>query len=167
MFSQVIAVALCALIAQPAMAAKCTRTYTVKEGDYCDSISAAQNVSTYQLAVNNVNHINADCSDLEAGQVLCLGTQGHDCQTTHVVGAGDTCDGIDSAAGVNITLLVANNPQINEQCSNIYIGEVLCTATTVIVPPAPSGAKSVSIPSSTPAPSSNGDDENIPYCDEL
>src|SRR3984885_7753301 len=106
------------------MAAKCTRTYTVKEGDYCDSISAAQNVSTcvsmslfcasfseiaipnsYQLAVNNVNHINAECTNLEVGQVLCIGTQGHDCQTTHVVGAGDTCDGIDSAAGVNITLL--------------------------------------------------------------
>jgi hypothetical protein len=29
------------------MAATCTRTYTVKTGDYCDSISAANNVSTY------------------------------------------------------------------------------------------------------------------------
>jgi LysM domain len=74
--------------------------------------------------VNNVNHINAECTDLEVGQVLCIGTQGHDCQTTHVVGAGDSCDAIDSAAGVNMTLLIANNPQINEQCSNIYIGEV-------------------------------------------
>lgn len=80
--------------------------------------------NSYQLAVNNVNHINAECTDLEVGQVLCIGTQGHDCQTTHVVGAGDSCDAIDSAAGVNMTLLIANNPQINEQCSNIYIGEV-------------------------------------------
>ena len=30
-----------------AFAADCTRTYTVKEGDWCDTISAANNVSTY------------------------------------------------------------------------------------------------------------------------
>jgi hypothetical protein len=28
---------------------QCTRTYTVKEGDICDGISAAQNVSTCVL----------------------------------------------------------------------------------------------------------------------
>ena len=29
-----------------AFAADCTRTYTVQEGDWCDTISAANNVST-------------------------------------------------------------------------------------------------------------------------
>jgi hypothetical protein len=31
---------------------------------------------------------------------------------------------ISAAAGINNTILYANNPQINEDCSNIYIGEV-------------------------------------------
>lgn len=30
-----------------AFAATCTRTYTVQQGDWCDTISAAHNVSTY------------------------------------------------------------------------------------------------------------------------
>ena len=80
--------------------------------------------NSYQLAVNNINNINGDCTNLVPGQVLCLGTKDHDCQTTHVVGSGDTCDAISSAAGVNNTLLSSNNPQINGECSNIYVGEV-------------------------------------------
>jgi len=160
MFSQIIALALCALVAQPATASSCSRTYTIKEGDYCDSISAAKNVSTYQLAVNNMNTINADCTNLQPGGTLCLGTVGEDCRTTHVVGEGDTCDSISSVAGVNTTLLTMNNPQINADCSDIYIGEVLCTAKTLLVTSAPPSA-------SVPIPSPSATDENLPYCDEL
>lgn len=38
---------LLAVFFSAAFAASCTRTYTVKEGDWCDTISAANNVSTY------------------------------------------------------------------------------------------------------------------------
>jgi len=185
MLSQVLAVVLCALVAQPAMAKKpsCSRTYTVQAGDYCDKISASQNTSTYQLAVNNIKSINSGCTNLVPGQVLCLGTSGDDCQTVDVVGASDTCDSIASAAGINTTILTLNNPQINAGCSNIYTGEVLCTAKTALVPPVPStGSASVPMPSSNTTDtavssaasssakgnsSDNGDDEDLPYCDEL
>lgn len=160
MFSQVIAFALCALVAQPALATSCSRTYVVQLGDYCDSISAAKNVSTYQLAVNNMKTINADCTNLQPGSTLCLGTAGKDCQTTHVVGLGDTCDSVSSAAGINNTLLTLNNPQINADCSDIYIGEVLCTANTLLAPPVPSS----SVSAAAPPPSASDD---LPYCDEL
>jgi len=185
MFSQVIAVALAAFVAQPVMASSCTRSYTVKAGDICDSISAANNVSTYQLAVYNLKKVDHKCSNLEPGSTLCLGKKGADCKTTHVVSEGDTCDSISQAAGVNNTILNLNNPQINDGCTNIYLGEVLCTAKTVDVPHAPASGASVPIPS--PSPSSkavsgslsqgslkgpskgdNGDDEeDLPYCDEL
>jgi hypothetical protein len=38
---------------------------------------------------------------------------------------------------VNSTLLRTNNPQINDACDNLYIGEVLATCKTVQVPPVP------------------------------
>ena len=53
-----------------------------------------------------------------------MGSVGADCHTTHVVVANDTCDIISSAAGINNTMLTMNNPQINADCSDIYIGEV-------------------------------------------
>jgi len=37
-------------------------------------------------------------------------------------------------AGINDTMLYTNNPQIDDVCSNIYIGEVLCVANTAVSP---------------------------------
>ncbi|KAF8625328.1 hypothetical protein AX17_006870 [Amanita inopinata Kibby_2008] len=178
-------------VAQSVLAtAGCTRSYTVKDGDICDSISAAKNVSTYQLAVVNHGQINPDCADLTPGQTLCLGRTGEDCNTTYVVVPNDTCDDIQSRTGVNSTILHLNNPQINEECTNIYIGEVLCVGQTVQVPPAPGNgqpavvAPSTAIPANpsatavhasvthpavahATAPSSLINEEDLPFCDEL
>ncbi|PPR00072.1 hypothetical protein CVT24_008974 [Panaeolus cyanescens] len=142
MFSKLITVAVIAASVQTAFAA-CTRSYTVKEGDYCDKISATQGVSTFQLAAVNAGTINDECTNLLPGQELCLGNTGEDCTTTYTVVADDTCSGIAEAAGLNSTILFLNNPQINSECDNIYIGEVgfrfvLCTSKTVQVPPVPS-----------------------------
>ncbi|KIJ64104.1 carbohydrate-binding module family 50 protein [Hydnomerulius pinastri MD-312] len=170
MFTKAVATLLALpFVAQLASAQTCTRTYTIQEGDICDSISAAQNVSTYQLAVVNINTIDAECNNLSPGASLCLGWQGEDCSTTYVVKKDDTCDDISGTWGVNNTILYMNNPQINEDCSNIYVGEVLCTSTTVQVPPAPAGSVPVTAipPTATPAnPDGNGGDDDLPWCDE-
>jgi LysM repeat protein len=172
-------------------AGHCVREYAVKEGDYCDKISAAQGVSTYQLAVINYGIVNEDCTNITPGQKICLGYQGEDCTTVYTVVKGDTCDAIATTHNINTTLLYENNPQIDAECSNIYVGEVLCVASKVIVPP-PAGDKPLSVPSTavlapptkTPAPSpspspsplpsnttpdyeDDEDDEDLPYCDEL
>ena len=68
--------------------------------------------------------IDSTCNNLLPGQELCLGTAGVDCTTTYVVKSGDSCDQIVANHGINSTMLYANNPQINADCSNIYIGEV-------------------------------------------
>ncbi|KZP09187.1 carbohydrate-binding module family 50 protein [Athelia psychrophila] len=193
MFSQIIALVFAALIA-PAAATACVRTYTVVDGDFCDAISAAQNVSTYQLYVNNIASVNAECSNLAINQTLCLGTTGADCNTTYVVKTDDTCDSIIQSTGVNSTILNHNNPQITDACDNIYTGEVLCVAKSALVPAAPTGS-SAPVPTSpattaSPKPTASsaspkptatgssgnsgnlgngnsGDDDNLPYCDEL
>ncbi|KAM5538366.1 hypothetical protein V8D89_007968 [Ganoderma adspersum] len=113
--------------------ANCARNYTVVSGDTCDGISAKENVSTYQLATVNNATIDAACDDLFIGEPLCLGITGQDCEVTHVVVSGDNCQAIAQAAGTTYDILLANNPNVNSECSNIYPGEVLCTADDVIV----------------------------------
>jgi hypothetical protein len=125
-------------------AATCSRSYTIKAGDYCDKISQTQHVSTfvfalygrfypvliiflchcrYQLAAINPSIINKGCSNLTPGESICLGLAGEDCSTTQTVQPGDTCADIAAAIGVNMTILRLNNPQLDESC-NIYVGEV-------------------------------------------
>ncbi|KAF8513317.1 hypothetical protein BU17DRAFT_53326 [Hysterangium stoloniferum] len=109
----------------------CTCTYTIVEHDFCDSISTANNVSTFQLAVVNPS-INSRCTNLMPGQQLCLGTLGKDCTAVHIVQEGDTCNIITSNYGLNASMLVTNNPIINSECTDIYIGQVLCVANAVL-----------------------------------
>ena len=58
------------------------------------------------------------------GQTLCVGTSGQDCTTTYVVQPNDDCDIVASNNNINTTVLYVNNPQLNTDCSNMYIGEV-------------------------------------------
>jgi len=127
----------------------CARSYTVQEGDWCDTISAKNNVSTYQLAVTNLNTIDKNCDNLMPGESLCLGFTGQDCTNTYVIQPDDECSAIASNHGVNTTMLFLNNPQINADCDNIYIGEVLCIGSNVAVPSLPAGSP---VPAATPPP---------------
>jgi hypothetical protein len=79
---------------------------------------------SYQLATINYGYIDQSCSNLTPGAEICLGYENEDCSTTYIVKADDTCEGIASAVGVNSTILTQNNPQIDGECGNIYIGEV-------------------------------------------
>ncbi len=72
----------------------------------------------------NNGHIDSTCSNLFVGDEICLGNTGEDCNTVYAVKDNDTCDGINAANNLNSTILSLNNPQINEACDNIYIGEV-------------------------------------------
>ncbi|KAF9478459.1 hypothetical protein BDN70DRAFT_45302 [Pholiota conissans] len=115
-------------VANGQAAAACARNYTVQPGDFCDKISASQNVSTYQLATVNSAIINPDCSNLFVDEVICLGLVGQDCDQVHVVASGDACSVIAAQANITTAVLLANNPNVNTGCANIYPGEVLCVA---------------------------------------
>jgi len=161
MFSRSLVASLAALVLANAVSAQsCARTYTVQAGDICDGISAAQNVSTYQLATVNPG-IDARCDDLTPGEQLCLGYVGSDCTTTHVVTAGESCDGLASVYSMNTTVLMDNNPQVDADCANLYTGEVLCVAANGTTVPSASASSAAASATET------GDDGDLPYCDEL
>ncbi|KAJ7768534.1 hypothetical protein B0H16DRAFT_1366218 [Mycena metata] len=157
MFTRALTLLAVPFVAHAALASRgaCNRRYTIQENDICDSISAANQVSTYQLATINAGYINAGCTNLEPGDSICLGYAGEDCTTTYVIVADDTCDAITDKFSISSDTLRTNNPQINDACDNLYTGEVLCVSSKIQVPPAPA--------SSTDAE----DDEDYPYCDEL
>lgn len=192
MFSKSILAVTLPLLVSSALAGPCVRKYTVKEGDTCDKISAENNVSTYQLATINAGYIDDLCHNLNPNDQICIGYQDEDCTSTAVVKSGDTCSGIISAHSIDMTMLLANNPQINDDCSNIYVGEVLCVLGEVRVPPT-NGDAPVQIetpPDAVPANlgtntntdtntntntstdnnddnNDDDDDESLPFCDEL
>ncbi|KAF9442913.1 carbohydrate-binding module family 50 protein [Macrolepiota fuliginosa MF-IS2] len=113
--------------------ANCSRMYEVVADDTCDIISAAQNVSTFQLAHVNAAVINPDCTNLWVGEVtICLGLNGQDCTSTHKIVSGDSCWDIFVTEGIDLATLLANNPNVDNACSNIYPDEVICTASEVI-----------------------------------
>jgi LysM repeat protein len=174
MFSKLTFAATAALLLiAPVLAdsSNCTRTYTVVSGDICDGISRAQNVSTYQLAAVNSNTVDALCSNLQVGQQLCLGTPGEDCTSVHIVEDADTCSTIQSTFGLNSTILMQNNPNIDAGCDNLYNGLALCIADTVMAPPIPAGffnSNSTGTVDWVPvSPGDVGDNEDLPYCDEV
>ncbi|KAK0495575.1 hypothetical protein EDD18DRAFT_1169928 [Armillaria luteobubalina] len=131
--------------------AHCNRQYTIQEGDICDSISAANNVSTYQLATINAGYIDSSCSNLQIGATICLGYLNEDCSDTYVVEAEDTCEEIADGFSIDEATLYNNNPNINDKCTNIYVGEVLCVASTIAVPPAGTSIAATAIPSTATA----------------
>ena len=81
------------------------------------------NPHSYQLAAVNPG-IDSRCDNLEPGEDLCLGYVGSDCTTTHVVTSGETCDEVAQTYSMNTTVLYQNNPQLDVDCDNMYIGEV-------------------------------------------
>jgi len=173
MFSKLAFAATAALLfVSPALAANanCTRTYTVAAGDICLGISRAQNVSTYQLAAVSDEIIDATCSNLQVGEELCLGTPGEDCTDVYRVGDNDSCTNIQTQFNLNSTILMQNNPNVDEECDNLYPGLILCVAPTVIAPPIPAGFFDDQSPIEwTPIPEDQvtPEDEDLPFCDEV
>ncbi|KAL4259537.1 hypothetical protein AB1N83_009701 [Pleurotus pulmonarius] len=106
----------------------CARPFTVRAGDTCDGISAEQGVSSFQLAASNFGVINADCTNIFPGQVICLRRVCLDCNNVHVVAEGDSCTSIANAAQISVGTLVANNPNLGPVCNLLFPGEVVCVA---------------------------------------
>ncbi|KAG1768026.1 hypothetical protein EV702DRAFT_1145332 [Suillus placidus] len=125
--------AIVSVVSGQTLPAGCDRNITVQSGDTCNAISATHNVSTYQLAAVNSGIIDPACDNLFVGEVVCLGITGQDCNVTQVMQTGDTCYSVANAAGIPINTLLANNPNVNTICTNVYPGEVLCTASQIYV----------------------------------
>lgn len=106
-----------------ATAPTCPISYTVQEGDTCDSISIAHNASTF--AIVRAGGVDASCSNLLTGSTLCLPQP---C-ILHRVEFGDTCASIISAqAGLTPSRLAHWNPNLDPLCRYLetLAGSYLC-----------------------------------------
>jgi len=142
--------------------AHCTRWHNVQSGEICDSICQAEHVSLYQLFALNPQ-INPECTNLMPDEKLCLAKQTEDCKQVYQVKPNDTCEQVAEAHGIELSTLYHNNPQLNHECTNLYIDEVVCVAHECIdydhgtsAPPPPPSMPSTALPA---APT------DLPWCD--
>ncbi|KAF8439093.1 hypothetical protein L210DRAFT_3612760 [Boletus edulis BED1] len=133
MFGLLATLALVAATVFQVLPANCDRNATVVVGDTCNGISAKYSVSTYQLAAVNTGVIDANCDNLQIGEVICLGLTGQDCMTTYIAQSGDTCVAIADAYNISQSTLITNNPNVNQICTNLYPDEVLCVSSQIYV----------------------------------
>lgn len=89
---------------------------------------------TYSLRRYTYSQILSLSSILTSLQELCLGIQGQDCSTVIVIQSGDLCTSIAQNAGIPLSTLLSNNPNVNSDCSNIYPGEVSTAPCGAVLP---------------------------------
>ncbi|KAF8145625.1 hypothetical protein K438DRAFT_1629759, partial [Mycena galopus ATCC 62051] len=124
----------------------CAQNYTVVSGDTCSIIEAKTGLNDTQLhALNPV--INNDCTNLQIGETLCVsdGSEGapppsSGCAQTYTVVGNDTCFIIESKTGLNDTQLHVLNPEINSDCTSMFLFQVsISFSPRVFSPRPPSG----------------------------
>ncbi|OQD79193.1 hypothetical protein PENANT_c058G01175 [Penicillium antarcticum] len=103
-------------------------TYTTEEGDTCDSIALAHDVSAATMFYINPNILN--CSSIWSETTLCLPET---CEV-YTVQTGDTCSTIAAANGLLTSSVLSFNSQLNYNCSNLvspdpYWGSTICVST--------------------------------------
>lgn len=79
-------------------------TYTVKQGDSCDTIAAAHDVATGKFITEN--HFDANCTAMSVGDDVCIGTS---C-SLYQVQPGDTCSSILANYTFYMNQLLSWNP---------------------------------------------------------
>ncbi|KAF8166817.1 hypothetical protein BJ912DRAFT_1002031, partial [Pholiota molesta] len=101
----------------------CARNYTVQAGDFCDAISAAQNVSTYQLATVNSAIIDPTCSNCSSARSSASDSLARTAPPSPL-SSRKRVRGNRSSGQYHHAVLLANNPNVDADCTNIYPGEV-------------------------------------------
>ncbi|KAJ5864836.1 uncharacterized protein N7529_006752 [Penicillium soppii] len=97
-------------------------TYTVKQGDSCDTIAAAHDVATGKFITEN--HFDANCTAMSVGDDVCIGTS---C-SLYQVQPGDTCSSILANYTFYMNQLLSWNPTIHTNCDNLdtMVGDQIC-----------------------------------------
>jgi LysM repeat protein len=100
------------------------KTYTIKSGDTCQSVSFSQGIDTAQLL--SANNLPAFCANFPTSGSLCIPTA-YQC-TSYTVHSTDTCTTISVAHNLTWTQLISWNPELGTRCENIaeYTGYTIC-----------------------------------------
>ncbi|KAL5342008.1 hypothetical protein BJX70DRAFT_12018 [Aspergillus crustosus] len=120
----------------------CTEFHTVADGEGCDTIEAAFDITFSQFYAWNPS-VGSDCSNLWLGYAYCVDgptstatttttsvpTQtgiATDCTKYHTVESGDSCAAIESTYEVTFAQLYEWNPAIGTGCETLVIGYAVC-----------------------------------------
>ncbi|MBI5949227.1 MAG: LysM peptidoglycan-binding domain-containing protein [Chloroflexi bacterium] len=118
-----------------------TQKYTVVSGDTCGAIAAKYGITAADLLKVN-RTIDAGCTNLHAGDILTIPAPASGATTTtngsgptatprpggaktYKVQSGDTCGAIAASYGVDLAKLLAANPTINANCTNLAAGQTV------------------------------------------
>ncbi|KAF8263188.1 hypothetical protein EI94DRAFT_1704188 [Lactarius quietus] len=101
----------------------CTETYDITSGATCDSIAGQVSLTTAELQSLNPT---TDCSSpLTVGGRLCIQVNTPAC-TNYATATDTSCDGLAAQYGLSATQFVAYNDDVNNDCSNLVVGQNYC-----------------------------------------
>ncbi|KAI1164550.1 hypothetical protein F5B18DRAFT_650627 [Nemania serpens] len=118
----------------------CNAVYVVKAGDTCDKIrSDFGNVFTLAQFYSWNPEVNSQCTNLYVGEQVCVSVKtgpvcpaptkpgiAPSCNKCYKVVSGDTCQGVLNANHITLAQLRAWNPDINPDCTNLFIDFNYC-----------------------------------------
>ncbi|KAL7621054.1 hypothetical protein AAE478_008366 [Parahypoxylon ruwenzoriense] len=124
-------------------------TYSIQDGDSCNSIAEANSVSTESLI--SLNGLDLACDAMPAaGTPICIPAT---CKIRELA-ITDTCESITAAESITIGQLLAWNPVISSGCANLnsWRGRFLCVSSTlgtVTVPDGDAATTAAPLPTNT------------------
>ncbi|KAK0106890.1 hypothetical protein ONS95_003609 [Cadophora gregata] len=126
---------------QDGISAQCNNWYLVKPGDTCAAV-----VSKYSITLSNFYFWNpavgTPCQSLWVDYYVCVGIPGSTpipgpqpqmpgisskCNKWYLIKSGDTCVAVERATGLTLAQIRAWNPQLNSDCTNLWLDYYICT----------------------------------------
>ncbi|KAI1182982.1 hypothetical protein F5B17DRAFT_417968 [Nemania serpens] len=132
------------LVARQGYVANCTATYTIQPFDNCNKIvNDFGDIFTLADFYSWNPQVNSFCSNLFPDQIVCVGVGNptgappscpvpvkpgviSNCDDCYKVVEGDSCQAILDANNITVAELLAWNPDLNSECSNLEIGYNYC-----------------------------------------
>ncbi|KAI1490785.1 hypothetical protein F5X96DRAFT_516890 [Biscogniauxia mediterranea] len=133
-----------ALVARQGYTADCTSTYSVQSGDRCIDIRDKFNATFTLDDFYSWNpQVDQYCSNLYPGEVVCVGVNGtssplpscpapvkpgivSNCDACYTVVQYDYCYAVAVDHGITLDQLLAWNPDLNSDCTNLEEGYNYC-----------------------------------------
>ncbi|KAJ7030545.1 hypothetical protein C8F04DRAFT_961483, partial [Mycena alexandri] len=117
----------------------CTEYYIATPGDICATIENTFGISLTQIIALNPE-INSQCTNFFAEEAYCVSSAAitgppanlvvEGCVDYYTIESGDTCNLVAGEWGLSFTQYIALNPEINVQCTNLFLGLAYCVAVT-------------------------------------
>ncbi|PPQ88791.1 hypothetical protein CVT25_010476 [Psilocybe cyanescens] len=163
---------------------ECGKFYQVNSGDNCQQISLNNSISVDLFEQINPS-INAGCTNLSPGLYYCVWPLSDwnttaittttstiatppaptpsgstpNCYQWHTIVSGDTCSVLEASFGATIAQLQAWNPQLNNDCTNLLLGDAYCVNGAPpgsTITPTPTSTTPTGTPTTTPTPTHTG-----------